>query len=167
MWSWRPRPRSEEGRPAAPARRVPEGLRRAADTDRSPLAGPIPGVAAPGAGAGMTRLSCELRRLLGVLGATTGEIAETLECAGVRAVPRDERATPVSLYLRAVIGADPHVKAVVVDQHRVVVELGAWWRPTVEVDLPPVVREFTTAFDERCYPALLAPGGTGQTSGHG
>lgn len=118
----------------------------------------IRGVAAPGSGLGSTRLSREVRQLLASLGRSRGEVAAALERAGVRAVPRDAAGNPVSLFLRAVIGADPNVKSVTVEDASVVVELRAWWRPPVVVDLPAVVHDFTAAFDERCYPALLAPG---------
>lgn len=103
-----------------------------------------------------TRPAREVRRLVASLGTTRGEVALALERHGVRSVPHQRG--PVATYLEAVIGADPNVKSVVVDAESVVVELRAWWRPSVVVKLPPVVREFTVAFDECCYPRLLADG---------
>jgi hypothetical protein len=119
--------------------------------------GPLTGIAAPGGGYRPTRLSREVGHLLASLGQTRSEVAAALEAAGVRATPRDTPLTPVALFLCAVIGADPNVKSVTVDGCSVVVELRAWWRPDVVVDLPSVIHDFLVAFDECCYPALLAP----------
>ncbi len=102
-----------------------------------------------------TRLAREVRRLLGTLGATRGSVAVALEAAGVRAAPNDPERSPIGLFLLAVIGADPGVKYVRIDPDAVVVDLRAWWRPTVTVPLPPVVHDFRMAFDAGCYPALL------------
>lgn len=118
----------------------------------------VPSLASPGGPPGNTRLSREVRRLLAALGPTSGAVAASLEAAGVRAAPKVAEHTPITAYLSAVIGADPNVKSVEVDGQSVVVELRAWWRPAVVVDLPPAVREFTTAFDQCCYPGLLPPG---------
>ena len=102
-----------------------------------------------------TGLATELRGLLGTLGSSCGSVATALEAAGVRATPGDPHRSPVGLFLSAVVGADPTVKAVRVRGDAVVVDLRAWWRPTVTVPLPPVVVEFRAAFDAGCYPALL------------
>jgi hypothetical protein len=130
------------------------------------LGPPIPGIAAPGGALRPTRLSREVHQLLATLGTTRGEVAATFEAAGVRAVPGDAQHTPVSLFLGAVIGADPNVKSVTVDERTVAVEMRAWWRSGVVVDLPPVVHDFMAAFDECCYPALLPPAHR-QTNGQG
>lgn len=130
------------------------------------LGPPIPGIAAPGGALRPTRLSREVRQLLATLGTTRGEVAASFEAAGVRAVPRDAQHTPVSLFLEAVIGADPNVKSVTVSEHSVALEMRAWWRSEVVVDLPPVLHDFMAAFDECCYPALLPPAHR-QTNGQG
>lgn len=106
---------------------------------------------------GETRLTQELGRLFASLGSTPGELAGSLEGAGVRAQPGDPAASPVRLFLAAVVGADPNVKALRVEGGELVVDLRAWWRPTVSVPLPPVVRSFEIAFEAGCYPSL-APG---------
>lgn len=103
-----------------------------------------------------TRLTREVRRLVASLGKVRSDVASALGNAGVRAVPRGRG--PVACYLEAVIGADPNVKSVVVGTDSVVVDLRAWWRPTVVVKLPGVVADFTAAFDAGCYPGLMSNG---------
>ncbi len=102
-----------------------------------------------------TRLAREVHRLVTDLGTSRRSVASALEAAGVRAAPDDAARSPVAIYLGAVIGSDPKVKSVRTDGRTVVVELRAWWRPAVTVVVPTAVREFTAAFDARCYPALL------------
>lgn len=103
-----------------------------------------------------TRLAREVRGLLAALGSTRGEVALTLERHGVRAPPGVHG--PLACYLEAVVGADPHVKSVVVDADAVGVELRSWWRPAVVVEFPSAVRSFEVAFDALCYPRLLPAG---------
>ena len=153
-----PHAESSPAIPAAtspPAATAPPGIMRPVF---GMSAGPIASLTAPGAPFGNTRLSRGVRQLVSTLGSTRGDVAAVLEAAGVRAAPRDAERTPVSVYLATVIGADPHVKSVKVDDRSVVVQMHAWWRSDVVVDLPPVVQQFTAAFDESCYPALLPPG---------
>jgi hypothetical protein len=116
-----------------------------------------------------TRFARELRHLLAALGTTSGSVAAGLEAAGVRAAPEDPARSPLALFLTAVVGADPNVQGLRVRPDAVVVELRAWWRPPVTVFLPPVVHEFSAAFDAGCYPALLRdgrrPGGADRARG--
>lgn len=142
------------------ARRSPEGGLAAYLAAPRSVASPDGAIrhvaAATGGPFAETRLAREIRRLVASLGDTRGEIASSLEHHGVRAVPHGRG--PVAHFLEAVIGADPNVKSVVVDADSVVAELRAWWRPTVLVELPPVTRAFTVAFDACCYPRLLPDG---------
>lgn len=146
-----------EARPPALQPPPPQGVPGVMRPSRGLTNRPIPGIASPGGTVRPTRLSRELDLLLASLGPTRGDVAAALEAAGVRATPRDARCTPVAFFLQAVVGADPNVRSVTVDASSVVVELRAWWRSDVVVDLPPVIHEFTAAFDEGCYPALLPP----------
>lgn len=100
-----------------------------------------------------TRLAREVQRLLGKLGATSGQVAESLSAAGAYGVPGQE--PPVAAYLTAVVGADPNVKTVEVGAGVAMVELRAWWRPAVTVTFPAAVRELGAAFDAGCYPSLV------------
>jgi hypothetical protein len=102
-----------------------------------------------------TRLAREIRSLLGTLGTTRGAVASTLEAAGVRATPGEAGASPVGLFLTAIVGSDPNVKSVRLGAGALVVDLRAWWRPAVTVPLPAVVEDFQVAFDAGCYPSLL------------
>jgi hypothetical protein len=123
---------------------------------------------------GETRLAQEIGLLLASLGSTPGELAGSLESAGVRARPGDPAGSPVRLFLAAVVGADPNVKSVQVDGDALVVDLRAWWRPTISVPVPPVVRSFEGAFEAGCYPSLepgegraVRPAGDGAGPGAG
>lgn len=102
-----------------------------------------------------TRFTRRVGGLLASLGSSRSAVAASLEAAGVRAVPRNRECSPISLYVTAVIGADPNVKSVSVVGDAVAVDLRAWWRPVVTVTLPPAVHDFIEAFDASCYPALL------------
>lgn len=155
MWSWRPKGRGggAGGVPAAAVSSEPlPGIMR---PTRGPGSGSIAGIATPAEGIRPTRISREVSRLLLSLGRTRGDVAAALERGGVRALPGD---SPVRVFLCAVVGADPGVKAVSVNERSVTVELRPWWRSSVVVDLPSVVHEFLDAFGEGCYPALLPPG---------
>lgn len=102
-----------------------------------------------------TRVSKEVTGLFASLGTTRRSVAASLEAAGVRAAPHEPDLSPISLFLSAVVGADPNVKSVVVGGDEVVVELRAWWRSAVAVPVPAVVHDFMAAFDAGCYPALF------------
>lgn len=99
-----------------------------------------------------TRLAHEVQVLLGQLGTTPGQVAESLGAAGAYGVPGQD--PPVAAYLTAVVGADPNVKSVEVGDGAAVVELRAWWRSAVTVTFPAAVRELAAAFDAGCYPSL-------------
>lgn len=136
--------------------------------------------------AGRARLAGGVSLLLESLGSTPGEVAGSLVRTGVRAWADDETGTPVASLLRAVVCADPQVKALRADGETVRVRRRGW-RRTVAVALPGPVRDFTQAFLAGCYPSLrgepapraaasarppdagplLAPGRPDQTSGQG
>jgi hypothetical protein len=102
-----------------------------------------------------TRLARAAHRLLAGLGTSRGSVAAVLEDAHVRGVPQDPEQSPVQLYLRAVMGADPNVRSVRLDAGAVVLDPRAWWRPPVTVPVPAVVHEFSAIFDAGCYPGLI------------
>lgn len=145
----------------APQRAVPSALPRYLAAAPPPLSSPVPLFD--------TRLAKEVRGLLATLGSSRGSIAAALEAAGIRAVPTDPGCAPLALFLSAVVGVDPNVRSVRVEGDAVVVDLRAWWRPTVTVPLPRVVEDFKVAFDAGCYPALLRdpfpPDGMGHVPG--
>lgn len=131
----------------APRRPAPSTLPRYVAAAPLPVSSPVPLFD--------TRLAREVRALLATLGTSPGSVAAALEAAGVRAVPGNGDFAPLGLYLTAVVGSDPNVKAVRVQSGAVVIDLRAWWRPTVTVPLPGVMHEFKTAFDAGCYPSVL------------
>ena len=98
-----------------------------------------------------TRCTREVRRLVGALGRSPGEIALSLEALRVRS---DGHRSPLDVYLTAVVGADARVRSVRVFDDRVEIVLGKRWRSTVVVGLPPAAGAFAAAFRAGCYPAL-------------
>jgi hypothetical protein len=113
------------------------------------------GVAAPGGDLSDTRFAREIAKLVSCLGATPGGFAASLEHAGVRGRPGEPATSPLSRYLSAILGGDPSVKGISVEERAVVVEMRSWWRGSLTVRLPQAAVEFLAAFDAECYPALL------------
>lgn len=165
MSFWRPRkqhqqPAMEPEPVAIPAasgwQEAPARAETGDPTPPPPLMRVRPGAPSPAGAFRRTRLGREVRSLLASLGRTRSEVAATLEAAGVKGAPCDAGRSPLGLYLAAVIGADPAVRAVRVGDRSVSVHLRAWWRASVLVDLPFAAREFMIAFDQACYPGLVA-----------
>lgn len=96
----------------------------------------------------------EVRRLLGGLGRTPGDVAASLYALGAAGVPHDATRAPVGVYLSAVVGADPAVAAVVVRSDAVCLYLRGHAAPTM-VSFPGPIRDFGIAFNSRCYPLLV------------
>ncbi len=108
------------------------------------------------------RLRSNVRQMLGGLGDDAAAVAHHLEDAGVRGTPRDVRDCAIAVYLRAVIGADPDVRALDVMADGVVITPPRRWAPAISVGLSPAVRTFVVGFDRNDYPSLVRPrvGGT-------
>jgi hypothetical protein len=108
--------------------------------------------------------------LLSRLGATTADVAATLESAGVRGVPRSGTSCAVARYLHAVMAADPEVRSVVVSSEGVSISVRPWWLADIQVAVPEPVRQFIRQFDSGAFATLVAdrngehlrptPGGT-------
>ena len=100
----------------------------------------------------------QTEQLLGNLGESPGQVADTLAGSGVRGLPANSRECAVAVYLGAVVGADSRVRGIKVCKSEVLVERSGWWRRSVVVPLPTSVRQFIAAFDARTYPELLRDG---------
>jgi hypothetical protein len=62
------------------------------------------------------QLKRQVGDLLVGLGTTADEVASSLGASGVRGTPRSNRTCPVALYLSAIMGADPRVRSVTIEQ---------------------------------------------------
>lgn len=121
-----------------------------------PAAGRPPGLMepAPGGRAARASLEASVTDLLGGLGATSDRVAESLRRAGVRGTPGRPASAPMAVFLAAVVGADPAVRAVTATADEVRIERHARWRSTVTVRFPPPVAAFARAFDVGFYAGL-------------
>ena len=104
------------------------------------------------------QLKRQTRAILSELGSSPDEVAESLRAAGVHGVPRDNRSCAVALYLTALMGSDPRVRAVNVGHCSLLIDTAAppEFRPNgrLLVQLPKPVRQFVAAFDARRYPTV-------------
>jgi|SRR5579862_250251 len=109
--------------------------------------------------ASLTRARCELRTqvdaVLRSLGDDPAHVARHLEAAGVRGRPRNPEGCAIAVYLSAVVGSDPRVRAVLVMPERVVVQRARWWQAPVMVPLPKALCGFVAQFDHHRYPRLI------------
>ena len=94
--------------------------------------------------------------LLAALGGTGPDVATSLADYEVRGRPRDPHGCAVAVYLRAVLGADPRIKAVKVSETSVRVTLMER-RRGVQVSSPRAVRGFIESFDHGLFPSLIRP----------
>jgi hypothetical protein len=102
-------------------------------------------------------LGAQVSQMLRSLGDNEKEVAQRLQAAGVRARPGDPKECALALYLSAVIGADPRVRAVRVVPVQVRIKLDHRWRPPLTVPLPRTLRSFVVAFDCGRFPRLVRP----------
>jgi hypothetical protein len=107
---------------------------------------------------GRRELRAQVCQELRSLGASENEVAHRLEAAGVRGRPGNVEDCALAVYLSAVVGADPRVRAVYVAPVRVFVKVDhRWWWPWIGVALTKPLRSFVARFDRRAYPALVRP----------
>lgn len=104
------------------------------------------------------QLKKQVSALLAGLGRDADEVAESLEEAGVKGVPKSNRTCAIALYLNAAIGADPRIRSVAVGHCSLLVDLAAppdfRHAGRLAVQLPKPVRRFVTAFDAQHYPKI-------------
>jgi hypothetical protein len=102
----------------------------------------------------------QTHQLLDALGNDRDQVATSLAAGGVRGVPRRVQGCAVAVYLAAVIGADPRVKAITVNDTRLQIRLQSHGTPPLVLRLPPAVREFIVAFDAGRFPSLVRTTGS-------
>jgi hypothetical protein len=106
---------------------------------------------------GARALQSDVGGLLESLGTTPEEVAERLDSEEVTGMRKSGSQCAVAVYLRAVVGADPRVRALRVSDREV--ELTRWGLLAlpVRVGLPPAVRAFVAGFDRGRFPDLERP----------
>jgi hypothetical protein len=102
-------------------------------------------------------LRAQVGQVLRSLGDSEQEVAGRLEAAGVRGRPGDPGDCALAVYVSAVVGADPRVRAVRVVPVQVRIKLDRRWRPPLTVPLPKALRRVVLAFDCGRYPTLVRP----------
>ena len=100
-----------------------------------------------------SQLRADVGRLVEGLGRDAGEVASSLQMAGVRGARHDVGGCPLTTYLRAVMGADSRVDDVRV--HAGHATVGRRWSKPVKVPLPGAARDFVVAFDRGEFPKLV------------
>jgi hypothetical protein len=104
------------------------------------------------------QLKKQTRSLLHGLGSSADEVAGSLEAAGVRGVPKNNRGCAIAVYLSALMGSDPRVRSVKVGHCSLFIDMTSpgTARPAgrLQVQLPKPVRHFVAAFDARAYPGV-------------
>jgi hypothetical protein len=107
----------------------------------------------------LRRLKRQTNNLLSDLGHSPEEVAASLEAAGVRGVPKDNRSCAVALYLSAQMGSEAEVRAIKVGhcsmEITLVVPEGSRPAGRLHVQLPRPVRRFVAAFDAGRYPTIV------------
>jgi hypothetical protein len=104
------------------------------------------------------QLKRQVQALLDGLGSCQDEVAGALHSAGVQGVPKDNRSCAVALYVTALMGSDPRIRAVRVGHCSLLIDMASLpeRRPAgrMLVQLPKPVRQFVADFDARLYPSV-------------
>lgn len=107
----------------------------------------------------LRQLKRDSNALLAGLGDGPDQVAESLQASGVRGVPKDNRTCAVALYVSALLGSEPRVRAVSVGHCSMALTIvtAADHRPAgrLQVQLPKPVRQFVAAFDDGRYPQVV------------
>lgn len=107
----------------------------------------------------LRRLKKQTNGLLAELGRSSEEVAASLHEVGIEGVPKSNRSCAIALYLQAVMGGEPEVRAVVVGPCSLVIQLigPRDGRPggRLLVQLPKPVRRFVAAFDAGQFPGMV------------
>ena len=97
--------------------------------------------------------------LLGELGRSPDEVADSLRRAGVQGVPRSNASCAVAVYATALLRADPRIRSVAVGPCTLVLTLtrddGIRPGGRLVVQLPKAVRGFVHDFDAQAYPEVV------------
>jgi len=108
-------------------------------------------------------LRTSLRELLGGLGSTGPEVAQTLRSAGIEGTKKSARDCALALYLRAVVTGDKRVGSIVVWGPTIVVHRTGGLRLPIRLAVPDAVRTFIAGFDQGDFPELVRVGSVGSS----
>ena len=110
----------------------------------------------------LRQLKRQTRVLLDDLGDSPDRVAASLDAAGVRGVPRDNRSCAVALYLSAQMGAEAEVRAITVGHCSMLITLVNPHnsRPAgrLLIQLSKPIRQFVAGFDAMAYPTIVRQG---------
>jgi hypothetical protein len=113
------------------------------------------------------QLKKQIGHLLADLGTSHGEVAASLQRAGIRGVPRNPGGCAIALYLGAVLGTDSRIQSVTVGTNclkaSTLQSTPFYFYGTMLVPVPKPVGQFIAAFDEGCYPELVREQATNAT----
>jgi hypothetical protein len=109
-------------------------------------------------------LKAQTTQLLKDLGSTSEAVAGQLEAAGVKGVPGSGTGCAIARYVNAVMGSDPRLGPVNVNNEAVTIFGRHWWTRPVIVPVPPPVRGFIIRFDRDEFRNLAVPPGSRRNS---
>ncbi len=95
-----------------------------------------------------------VRRHVESMGASPGEIANSLAAGGARGIPAEVSECVLARYMQAVIGVEASVRRIVVKERSIRLYRHGCRLPVV-VTLPLAASKFIRAFDSGCYPELI------------
>jgi hypothetical protein len=96
-----------------------------------------------------------IKRFSQSLGPDAAAVASALSQLGVHGVPRDSTRCALARYLSVIVSTESSVNSVAVTDRSIHVKRGRGRLPVI-VCLPRPVRIFIRAFDNGCYPELVA-----------
>lgn len=107
----------------------------------------------------LRQLKRQTRVLLDDLGDSPDRVAASLDAAGVRGVPKDNRSCAVALYLSAQMGSEAEVRAITVGHCSMLITLvnprNARPAGRLLIQLSKPIRQFVAAFDAMAYPTIV------------
>jgi hypothetical protein len=109
-------------------------------------------------------LKAQTTQLLKDLGSTSEGVAGQLETAGVKGVPGSGTGCAIARYVNAVMGSDPRLGPINVNNEAVTIFGRHWWTRPVIVPVPPPVRGFIIRFDRDEFRSLAVPPGSRRNS---
>ncbi len=113
----------------------------------------------------LRQLKRQTKVLLDDLGDSPDRVAASLDAAGVRGVPRDNRSCAVALYLSAQMGSEAEVRSITVGHCSMLITLvnprNARPAGRLLIQLSKPIRRFVAAFDAMAYPTIVRQGTDG------
>jgi hypothetical protein len=120
----------------------------------------------------LRQLKRHTRALLSELGDSPDLVAASLQAAGVKGIPKDNRSCAVALYLSAQMGTEAEVRAITVGHCSMLITLvnphDARPAGRLCIQLSKPMRRFVAAFDAMQYPMITRgdPADSPRKDGH-